>query len=178
MGAQTGSKLPPWGQRVIRNSHITCNRTPSIYTFWMLSFSFWVFAVLNFTKKKQLLFWFMTLGPFWWVWGNNSNKQLQIELKSWPRGVLIVAQMPFKAFWKSQIFTETGRIQNLRFLSNFDPNLPPEDGQNQKKLFSYPDLSNSRPHLLSIFIENYNFLVRYFHFFGYKWAQSQRSRLG
>ena len=28
---------------------------PSIYTFWMPSFSFWVFAVLNFLQKKQIL---------------------------------------------------------------------------------------------------------------------------
>ena len=31
MGAQIGSKLPPWGQRVIRNSHIACNRTFHLY---------------------------------------------------------------------------------------------------------------------------------------------------
>ena len=29
-----------------------------------------------------------------------------------------------KAFWKCQIFTETGRTQNLSFWTNFDPNLP------------------------------------------------------
>ena len=40
--------------------------------------------------------------------------------------------MPFKAFWKSQIFTERRRFQNLSFWSNFDPTLPLEDGQNKK----------------------------------------------
>ena len=72
------------------------------------------------------------LVPFWWVWGNNSSKQRQIELKFLPREDLIALQMPLKEFWKSQIFTETERTQNLSFWSNFDLNLPPEDSQNQK----------------------------------------------
>ena len=38
----------------------------------------------------------------------------------------------------------------------FEPNLPPEDGQNQKQLSSYPNESKSRPYLLSIFNENYS----------------------
>ena len=129
-------------------------------------FSFLVFAVLNFTQKKQLFFWFMTLlGPFWWVWGNNSSKQCQIELIFWPRGVLIVLQMPFKVFLKSQIFAETWHTPNLSFWSNFDANLPLEDGQNQKQLFGSPDFSKSRSHFLSIFNKNYNFLMCYFGFF-------------
>ena len=81
MGAQIGSKSPPWGQRVTRNPHLACNRTFHLY---FLNAKFQLLGVCRsqFTKKKQLLFWFMTLDPFWWVWGNNSNKQLQTELKS------------------------------------------------------------------------------------------------
>ena len=31
---------------------------------------------------EATVLWFMTLlDPFWWVWGNNSSKQCQIELK-------------------------------------------------------------------------------------------------
>ena len=41
--------------------------------------------------------------------------------------------MLFKAFVKSQIFTETGLNQSLNLWSSFDPTLPREDGQNQKK---------------------------------------------
>ena len=60
--------------------------------------------------------------------------------------------MPFKAFWKNRIFTEAERTQSLHFWSNFDPNLPPDDGRNQKKLFisqekiepsGYPNQSKS-----------------------------------
>ena len=65
----------------------------------MPSFSFWIFAVLEFTLKKQLLFWFRTqLDPFWGVWCNDSSKQRQTELKFWPQVVLIVLQIPFKVF--------------------------------------------------------------------------------
>ena len=52
-------------------------------------------------------------------WGNNSSKQPQIELKCRPQVVLIVAQVPFKAFWKARIFTETGRTK----IWVFDPTL-------------------------------------------------------
>ena len=39
-------------QKIIRNSHIAYNRTIH-YTFWMPSFNFWVFVVLNFTQRKN-----------------------------------------------------------------------------------------------------------------------------
>ena len=84
-------------------------------------------------RRNSRFPWFTTLfGPFWWVWGNNSIKQHQIELKLWPTGVLIVVQMPFKVFWKPQFFTEIGNTQNSSFWPNFDHSLPSEDGQNQK----------------------------------------------
>ena len=38
-------------------------------------------------------------------------------------------QVSFKAFWKTRTFTEAGL---LNFWFNFDPNLLPEDGQNQE----------------------------------------------
>ena len=41
-------------QSVIQNSHIACNRT-ILCTFWMPSFNFWIFIVLDFTRKKELL---------------------------------------------------------------------------------------------------------------------------
>ena len=94
----------------------------------MPSFSFWVFAVLNFTQKKQIFLVYDPVGPFSWVQGNNSGKKRQIELKFWPQAVFIIVQIPFKEFWKSQIFTEKGRTQNVSFWSNFDSNKPPEDG--------------------------------------------------
>ena len=43
--------------------------------------------------------------------------------------------MPFKAFWRTRIFTVTGLTPSLRFWSNFDPNFPPEYGQNQGPAF-------------------------------------------
>ena len=54
--------------------------------------------------------------------GNNSSKQYQIELKFWPRVVLIVAQLLRKAFWKTRIFTET---RNVPKVSVFGPTLTP-----------------------------------------------------
>ena len=57
----------------------------------------------------------------WVVWGwlvggwggNNSSKQCQIELRYWPQVVLIILQMPFKRFWKTQIFTRI--LKYLKF---------------------------------------------------------------
>ena len=110
------------------NSHIAYNRT-SIYTFCMLSFSFWVFTIVDFSQKKLLHV--FGSGPIWaHVWNflsNNSSKQSLIEV------VLIVAQISFKAFWGTQTFTVTGLTQSLSFWSNFDTNLPSKDGHwNQK----------------------------------------------
>ena len=119
-------------QKVIRNSHMTYNRTFQQY-FLDAKFQPLGICCSQLYPKETTIFWFVTLlDSFYWVWGNNSSKQCQIELKLWPRGVFIVVQMPFRAFWKSQIFTETGRTQSLSFCSNFNPNLSPEDGQNQK----------------------------------------------
>ena len=64
--------------------------------------------------------------------GNTSSKELKIKLIFWSQVVLIVVQILFKAFWKTRIFTETGRTQILSFLFNFDHSLLPEDGGNQK----------------------------------------------
>ena len=69
--------------------------------------------------------------------------------------------MLFKAFWKNKIFTETGCTQ----MSNFDPNLPFENGQNQKYLSHYQSKSKSRPYLLSVFNENCNYFLIYLVFF-------------
>ena len=137
----------------------------------MPSFSFWVFAVSNFTQKEQLFFLFMiVLRQFWWICSSNSSKQRQIELKFWPQRVLIVIQMAFKEFWKSRFCTETERTRNLSFWSNFDCNILPEDGQTQKYLLGYPDESKSRPYIHSILNENYNSLMPYLGLFGYKRA--------
>ena len=65
------------------------------------------------------------LDSFWWVWGNNSSKQCQIQVRFWPSGVLIIVQM-----YESQIFTETWHTLNLSF--NVDLNLPVEDDKSQK----------------------------------------------
>ena len=73
--------------------------------------------------------------------------------------------MQFKVFWKNQIFPETGCTQRLSFWSNFDPNLQPEDAQNQKQPAGYPNKSKSRPYLHSTFNENYNYFLLYLGFF-------------
>ena len=49
--------------------------------------------------------------------------------------------MPIKAFWKCQTFTETRHTQILNFWSNFDPNIPPEDGQNEKSKYIQKNLA-------------------------------------
>ena len=101
---------------------------------------------------------------FGFLGGNKSSKQRQIELKFWSQVVLIVVQMAFKTFWRTRIFTLTGITQTLSFWSNFDPNLPPEDGRNQKQPSDFPNQSKSRPYLHSILNDNYNFL-------GFFWVQ-------
>ena len=116
-------------QRVIRNFHIPYNRTFHLY---FLDAKFQLLGICRCQSypEDKLSFWFMTLlGPFWWVWGNTSSKQIQIELKFWLSGVLIVVQTALKAFWKSQIFTETALnqdlTQNLSFWSNCDAQFIP-----------------------------------------------------
>ena len=66
-----------------------------------ISFSFRVFAVLNFTQKKQLHF--FGSGPnrahFGGSGGNTSSKERQTELIFWLQVVFIVVQFWFKAFY-------------------------------------------------------------------------------
>ena len=112
----------------------------------MPSFSFWVIAVLNFTQKKQLFFWVMTLiDPFQWVWGNKSSRQRKTELRFWPRGVLIAVQMPFKEFWKSQTFTETGCTQTLRFGSTLTPIYPLKMTKMKSSYWAFKIIQNQGP---------------------------------
>ena len=75
LGTQIGSKLLPGDCAKVSSEILTqLIIVLSIYTFWMPSFSFWIFAVLNFTQRKQVFFWLMTLlDQFWWIWGGNSN---------------------------------------------------------------------------------------------------------
>ena len=48
-------------------------------------------------------------GPILGVFvGNSSSKQRLIKLKFWPQVVFIFVQIPFKAFWRTEIFTVTG----------------------------------------------------------------------
>ena len=63
----------------------------------------------SFSQKKPLFFLAQDLfGPiFGFLGGNNSRIQCLIELKFWSQVVLIVVRMPFKAFWRTQIFTVT-----------------------------------------------------------------------
>ena len=58
-------------------------------------------------------------------------------------------------FLKTEVFTTTGRSQSLHFWSNFDSNLPAEDGRNRKRYIfprknysiGYPNQSKPRPYL-------------------------------
>ena len=132
---------------------------PSIYTLWKSSVSFWVFVAFDFSKKKPLRFFGSgpILAHFLVFWGNKSSQQRLIEQTFWSQVVLlIVVQMPFKAFWIAQIFIVTVLTQILRFWLNFDSNLPPKDDRNQKYSSGYPNQSKWRPYVLSIFNGIYN----------------------
>ena len=64
----------------------------------VLAFGYLLFSPL--AKRNRYVF--FSSGPilahFWAFWGNNSSKQRLIELKFWSQVILIVAQIPFKAF--------------------------------------------------------------------------------
>ena len=64
----------------------------------MPNFSFWVFATLDFTQKKQRFFGSRHscahLGDI------NSSEQGQIELKFWPQVDFMVVQIQLKRFEK------------------------------------------------------------------------------
>ena len=146
----------------------------------MPSFSFWVFAVLDFTLKKLQCF--FDSGPNWAHFGgfraNNSSKHCQIELKFWPQVVLIVVQMPFKGFWKARIFTENFYCtQSLSFWSDFDPNLPTEHGQKHKNRHRTIQISqNQGPTSFQFSMKTIITFCCIWVFFGYWWAHFERSR--
>ena len=139
------SKLVPncplWlRQRVIRNFHIVYkvyNRNIPLHVL-DAKFQFRCICRSQLYLEEALRFFDLGLnwthfvgGFFWREEGNNSSKQHQIELKFWPQLVLIVAQMLFKAFWKTRIFTETGDVPNvLVFGPKLVSSLPHEDGRN------------------------------------------------
>ena len=128
-----GSKLRlncPLGphQRVIRNSDIDYNRTIHLY---FLDAKFQLLDICcSWLYREESFF---GSGPNWARFrgfgGNNSSKKCQIELKFWSQVVLIVVKMIFKRILKSSSFYNN---QSLSFRSDFDPNFPPEDGQNHK----------------------------------------------
>ena len=122
-------------QRAIRSFHIAYNKTIHLY-FLDDKFKFLGICCSRlYSEEMTTFFWFRTNWfHFEGFQGYNSSKQGQIEVNFWSQVVLIIVQMPFKVFWKTWIFTETRHTQSLNFCSNFDLNLPPEDGQNQKKV--------------------------------------------
>ena len=115
-------------EKVIRNSHISYNRTIHLY---FLDAKFQLLGICCsglyleetttfFLFRTQLdLFCFILFysifffggGGSEWVWGgeaggleNNSSKQRQNELTFCPQVVLVVVQLPFKGFRKAIIF--------------------------------------------------------------------------
>ena len=60
------------------------------------------------------------------------------------------------------------------FWSNFDPNLPLEDAQNQKQPPGYPNKSKLRPYFHSIFNENYNYFFLHLGFFRVQMSNGPR----
>ena len=115
--------MPPWVKGSFTNSHITYNRTIYLY---FLDVKFQLFGYLLFptltTKKPQRFFGSTPILTHFLVFrGNNSNKQRLTELKFWSQVVLIVVQMPFKAFWRTQIL----QWQDLAKICVFDPTLNP-----------------------------------------------------
>ena len=84
---------------------------------------------------------------------NNYSKQFHIELTFCPEVVLSFCKcQPQRIFKVPKV---------LNCWSNFNPSLPPEDGQNQKQSSGYPNNSKSRPYLLS----------KLFALFGLFWVQ-------
>ena len=119
----------------------------------MPSFRFWVLAFLDFT-------WVEVITPVNKVRLSRNFDQL----------VHLVVKQSFKTFWKTLIFTETGRTQSLSFWSNFDPNLPPKIKEyifSMKKKIAITLLKSFKMKALFPFIfnENYNDFLLYLGFF-------------
>ena len=121
--------------------------------------------VLSFTRKKQLPFLVQEptgpiLGDFGAITPANN---VTLSWNFWPQVVLIVLQMPFKAFGKTWIFTET------ELLPQFNPwrwSKSKKVNSFWKKIYpsGYPNQSKSRPCLLSVSNENYNYILLYLGF--------------
>ena len=168
--------MPPWGYAK-RSPEILTSPIigPSIYTFWMPSFSFWVFAILNFTQKKQLFF--FGSRPFWARFGRfGAITPVHNVRESWNfdhRDSSLLYKCHLKSF------------ENLKFLQRqdvpkiwaFRPTLTPIYPLKMAKI------KNS--HWLTRLIKIISFLFSVkiiislstvWAIFGYKQAQGQRSR--
>ena len=121
-------------QRVIRNSHTAYNRTTHLY---FLDGKFQLVGICcSWFYPEETTTLFFAQDPIWPILGglggNNSSKQgldwAKILTAGSPHGYT-------SAIWsilKSSFFTETGHTQSLSFWSNFGPQLPLENGWNQK----------------------------------------------
>ena len=100
---------PLWScQKVIKNSHIVYNRSIPLYLL-DAKFPFLCICCSQLYLKKQCII--LVQDPIGTIlrgargrtmWGNDSSKKRQIELKFWTQVVLIVVQMPFKAPGKTR----------------------------------------------------------------------------
>ena len=120
---QIRSKLPPLVKGSFTNSHIACNRTIDLYC---LDVKFQPLGICHSGLSQEETTTFFGSRPILAHFCFSGGQELQSTTSDWAENlvVLIVVQMSFKVFWRTQIFTVTGRAHSLIFWSNFTPIYP------------------------------------------------------
>ena len=111
-------------------------------------------------RRNSNVFWFRTqLDPF-----GVGRTITPVNNVRWAE--LLTTVSPHNRANAMQRFLKSSNfLRKIFTVPEFDSNLCPEDGQNEKEPSDYPSKSESRPYLLSISNENYNNFLLYLGFF-------------
>ena len=107
-----------------------------------------------------------------------TSKQHQIELKFWPQVVLIVVQILFKAFWKTQIFTETGNVHKVSvFGLTFIPIYLLKMAEIKNSHLVIQISKNQSPISFQLSVKNLITFCSIWAVFGYNWVMNPGSKI-
>ena len=168
--------MPPWGYAKGSPEILTSPIIgPSIYNFWMPSFNFWVFAILNFTQNKQLFF--FGSRPCWAHFGRfGAITPVNNVRESWN-----FDHRDSSLLYKCHL----NNFENLKFLQRqdvpkiwaFRPTLTPIYPLKMAKIKNSHWLTRSIKIISFLFsVKIIISLCTVWAFFGYKRVQGQRSR--
>ena len=131
------------------------------------------------------------LGHFVGIWALTAPNIVQSCLNLHQRQYSRRGRQCFKNLWEIQSFMEAGCYQSVHFFFSFCPTLTPFYPMKQADIkktnifgdkiqpLGYPNIAISRPYLVSIFQEKYDYFLLYFGCFLLKkevWSHFERSQ--